>query len=89
MILTDETRGTWRNPCPSATLPTTDLIRTRQIANPGLRGERLASNRLCYGMALSIGLPLNQDTNTCLLCRCYFLWNSELLIWEIRTCVQD
>jgi hypothetical protein len=40
-------RRTWRNPCPSATLSTTNPTQT----NSGLRGKRLASTLLSPGTA--------------------------------------
>jgi hypothetical protein len=47
MILTGETRKTQRKTCPSATLS------TDPSANPGLRGEKPATNLLSYGTAAS------------------------------------
>jgi hypothetical protein len=46
MILTGENRRTRRKTCPSATLPTTNPTWIDQGANPGLRGERPATNDL-------------------------------------------
>jgi hypothetical protein len=51
MILTGENRRTRRKPCPSATLSTTNPTWIDPGANPGLRVERLATNRLSYGSA--------------------------------------
>jgi hypothetical protein len=40
--------GTQRKPCPSATLSTTSSTWTALGMNPGLRGEKPATNRLSY-----------------------------------------
>jgi hypothetical protein len=48
MKLTAENRSTRRKTCPSATLSTTNPTMT----DPGLRGERPATNRLSHGTAL-------------------------------------
>jgi hypothetical protein len=67
MILTGENRRTRRKTCPSVTLPTwTDLG-----ANPGLRGEKPATNRLSYGTAVAfILLTTFQPINLCLSSPC-------------------
>jgi hypothetical protein len=44
MILTVGSQRTWRKPCPSATLSTTNQICNEPGANTGLRFERLATN---------------------------------------------
>jgi hypothetical protein len=49
MILTGENRRTPRETCPSATFSATNPKWTEQGANPGLRGERQATNRLSHG----------------------------------------
>jgi hypothetical protein len=59
MILTGESRGTWRKICPSATLFTNPTCAAFG-ANPGFRGEKLSTKRLYYGAA--IGLLLLEDT---------------------------
>jgi hypothetical protein len=51
MILTGENRGTRRKTCPSATLSTTNPTWIDLGANPGLRGERPATNDLSHGTA--------------------------------------
>jgi hypothetical protein len=51
MILTGKTRRTRRKTCPSATLSTTNPTSIDPGANPGLRGERPATNRLNHGTA--------------------------------------
>jgi hypothetical protein len=43
-----------RQTCPSATLSTTNVTWTDPGSNPGLRGERPATNRLSHGTALSL-----------------------------------
>jgi hypothetical protein len=49
---TDRRNGrTRRKPCPSATLSTTNPTWTDQGANPGLRGERPATNHLSHATA--------------------------------------
>jgi hypothetical protein len=52
MILTGENRRTRRKTCPSATLSTTNPTCIDPGANPGLRGERPATNDLSHGTAL-------------------------------------
>jgi hypothetical protein len=56
MILTGENRRTRRRTCPSGTLSTTNPTSIDPGANPGLRGERPATNDLNRGTALSIYL---------------------------------
>jgi hypothetical protein len=51
MKLTRENRSTRRKTCPSATLSTTNPTLTDPGSNPGLRGERPATNRLSHGTA--------------------------------------
>jgi hypothetical protein len=51
MKLTGENRSTWRKPCPSATLSTTNPTWTEPGSNPGLRDRRPATNRLSHGTA--------------------------------------
>jgi len=65
MILTGENRKTRRETCPSATLSTTNPTWTDPGANPGLSGERPATNRLSHGMAklfISHTLIRNNET---------------------------
>jgi hypothetical protein len=50
-ILTGENRRTRRKICPSATLSTTNPTWIDPGANPGLRGERPATNDLSHGTA--------------------------------------
>jgi hypothetical protein len=51
MILTEENRRTWRKTCPSATLSTTNSTWIDPSANPGLSGERKATNPLSHSTA--------------------------------------
>jgi hypothetical protein len=51
MKLTGENRSTRGKTCPSATLSTTNPTRTDPGSNPGLRDERLTTNRLSHGTA--------------------------------------
>jgi hypothetical protein len=51
MKLTGENRSTRGKTCPSATLSTTHPTWTDLGSNAGLRGERLATNRLSHGTA--------------------------------------
>jgi hypothetical protein len=53
MILTGENRRTQRKTCSSATLSTTNPTWIEPGANPGLSGERLATNDLSHSTALS------------------------------------
>ena len=52
MILTGVNRSTQRETCPSATLPITNLAWSVLRSIPGLRGERLATNRVALNMYL-------------------------------------
>ena len=51
MKLRGENRITQRKTYPSATLSTTNPTWTDPGSNPGLRGERSATNRLSHGTA--------------------------------------
>jgi hypothetical protein len=53
MKLTGENRSTGGTTCHSATLSTTNPTWTDPGSNPGLRGERPATNRLSHGTAYS------------------------------------
>jgi hypothetical protein len=53
-IVTGENRRTRRKTCPSATLSTTNPTWIDQDANPGLRGERPATNDLSHGTANAV-----------------------------------
>jgi hypothetical protein len=55
MKLTGENRSTRGETCPSTTLSTTNPTWTDPGSNPGLRGERSATNRLSHGTALTSG----------------------------------
>jgi hypothetical protein len=62
MKLTGENRSTRGKTCPSVTLSTTNPTRTDSGSNPGLRGERPATNRLSHGKArilVFLSLELN------------------------------
>jgi hypothetical protein len=52
MILTGENQRTRRKTCPSATLSTTNPTWIDPGANPGLQGERPATNDLSHGTAI-------------------------------------
>jgi hypothetical protein len=52
MKFTGGNRSTRRETCLSATLVTTNLTWTDPGSNPGLRGERPATNRLSHGTSL-------------------------------------
>jgi hypothetical protein len=51
MKLTGENLSTLGKTCPNATLSTTNPTWIRPGWNPGLRGERPATNRLSHGTA--------------------------------------
>jgi hypothetical protein len=51
MKMTEENRCTLRKTWPSATLSNKNFTWTDPGSNPGLRGERQASNRLSHGTA--------------------------------------
>jgi hypothetical protein len=55
MKLTGENRSirTRRKTCPSVTLSTTNPTWTDPGSNPGLRGERPATNRISHGTAIA------------------------------------
>jgi hypothetical protein len=58
MIFAGDNQRKWRKTCPSATLPITNPTKTVPGANPGLRGERPATNRLSHGMDEQVNLLL-------------------------------
>jgi hypothetical protein len=58
IILTGENRRTRRKTCPSATLSTTNPTWTDQGANPGLLGDRPATNDLSHGTVTTCVLHL-------------------------------
>ena len=71
MKLTRENQST-PGTCPSATLSTINLTWTDTGSNPGLRGERPATNRLSHGTALltasyRTNVSCSGVQNTCLL----------------------
>jgi hypothetical protein len=60
MKLTGENRITRGKTCPSATLSTTNPTWTDPGSNPGLRGDRPATNRLSHGTAYVCYLPTKE-----------------------------
>jgi hypothetical protein len=54
MKLTGENRSTRGKTCPSVTLSTTNPTWTDPGSNPGLHGERPATNRLSHGTAFHV-----------------------------------
>ena len=58
MTLTGENRNRWRKTCRSATLFSTNPAWTELGSNPGLRGERPATNSLSHGTANTISLSI-------------------------------
>ena len=54
MKLAGENRSIRGKTCPTVTLSTTNPTWTDPGSNPGLHGERPASNRLSHGTALSV-----------------------------------
>jgi hypothetical protein len=60
MQLTGENRSTRRETCLSATFSTTNPTWTDPGSNPGLRGERPATNRLSHGTAIFISTTAQQ-----------------------------
>jgi len=63
-MLTRDNTSTWRENCWSATPSTTNLTWTDLGWNPGLRGDRPATNHLSHGKAFGIGqkqYTLNQS----------------------------
>jgi hypothetical protein len=56
MILTGEKEELGEKTCPSATLSTTNPTRIDPGANPGLHGDRPATNRLSHATAQGNGL---------------------------------
>jgi hypothetical protein len=52
MILTGKNRRTWRKTCPSVTFSATNPTYIYPGTNPGLHGERPATNRLSHGTAM-------------------------------------
>jgi hypothetical protein len=60
MILTGENRRTLRKTCPSATLSTTNPTQIVPGSNPGLRGERPATNHLSHGTTNSVSYEVSK-----------------------------
>jgi len=54
--LTGKPEEIGRKICLTGTLPTLNPMWTERDANPGLRGEKPATNRLSYGTAVLKGL---------------------------------
>ena len=71
MKLTGENRSTRGKTCPSATLSTTNPTWTDRGSNPGLRGERPATNRLSHGTAY---------TRISTMCMSYYTRNHVLIV---------
>jgi hypothetical protein len=67
MKLTGESPSTRGKTCPSATLSTTNPTWTESGSNPGLRGERPATNHLSHGTALYV-------------CYCLLLLNENIKV---------
>jgi hypothetical protein len=61
MKLTGENRSDRGKTCPSATLSTTNPTWTDPGSNPGLRGERPATNRLSHGTALVLSVSCDLE----------------------------
>ena len=92
MKLTGQNRSTRRKTCPSATLSTINPTWTEPGSNPGLRGERLATNRLSHGTAYR---RFNDEKKSARK-QCYqlmsrhpqlYLWNADIrapAIWNDR-----
>jgi hypothetical protein len=62
MILTGETRSTRRKPCAGATLSTTNPTWIDTGANPDLRGDRPATNRLSHCTADQVAPTLYSES---------------------------
>jgi hypothetical protein len=75
MKLTGENRSTRVKICPSATLSTTNPIWTDPGSNPGLRGERPATNSLSHGTASSEFSILWSVSGVLLTCQFSILWS--------------
>jgi hypothetical protein len=62
--------------CPSATLSTTNPTWTDPGLNPGLRGERLATNRLSHGTANTpkLGNGRRRNTSGAPICYCPYAY---------------
>jgi hypothetical protein len=72
MILTGETRSTWRKTYPSATLFTADPTWTGLGSNPRLRVERPATNHRTHGTARHAVMLYNEASpRTCSLNRSF------------------
>jgi hypothetical protein len=80
MILTRENQRTWRKTCPSAILSTTNPTWPDPSVNPGLHGERLATNHLSHGMPIT-----NQTWGGGSISRVYSSLNAiaNLIYWHI------
>ena len=64
VLLTRKNRNTSRQTCPTATLSTTNLTWTDSETNPGLQGERPATNRLTHGRPIKTRLYLSYIKNS-------------------------
>jgi hypothetical protein len=87
MKFTGETRSTRGKTCPSATSSNKNPIWTEPGSNPGLRGGRLAANRLSHGTAQTMRWICCSARSSCSLtglhgsrvshrqsCRCEYTW---------------
>jgi hypothetical protein len=78
MILTGETRRTRRKTCPNAALSTTNPTWIDPGANPGLRGERPATDDLSHGTARGrAGVKFNGNAY-------YSTLYKEVVVWTRR-----
>jgi hypothetical protein len=62
MTMAGKTRSTWRKTWPIATLSTTNPTWTTPGSNPGLRGDRPATNRLSHATAAFRHYILNKTS---------------------------
>jgi hypothetical protein len=74
IILTGETEELGEKTCPSATLSTTNPTWADPGANPGLRGERPATNRLSHLTAVSYVNAHHICRNISVLVWCLYSW---------------
>ena len=94
MKLTGENRSSRGKTCPSATLSTTNPTWTDPGSNPGLRGERPATNRLSHGTAMSHllmgkthtdvwGEKAKRLTRTCVAPSAYSIYSPKIILkWD-------
>jgi hypothetical protein len=79
-ILTRKKWRTRRKTCPSATLPTTNPTWIDQGANPGLRGERPATNDLSHDTTLYHTVTGTRFFSSPMICELFFRYDGYTIV---------